>query len=123
MAGLSNGGVSSSASEWVDDDDFTEEDLETIEAIFQSYSKKPRREQDLVNGRRLPNSILALQHPDSFSLSPCQGFSFSLFLCRLLFGFRERRIGVNLLEKIVCWKRISSISWMIISECYGGRGM
>lgn len=88
--------VLSSAPEWDGDDEpFTEEDLEAIEAVFQSVSKKPRPEQDLVNGRRLPNSILALQHPDSFSLSPCQGFSLAYSSLRLLFGFRENgKLGI-----------------------------
>ncbi|KAM6565372.1 hypothetical protein CsatA_024500 [Cannabis sativa] len=62
------------SSNWDDDDDddqpFTLEDLEAIDAVFQSASsKRPRLSTN--NHRRLPNSILALQLPNS-SLSPCQ---------------------------------------------------
>ncbi|KAL5542703.1 hypothetical protein UlMin_010413 [Ulmus minor] len=70
--------LNTTMSDW--DEPFTEDDLEAIEAALQSaasssssLSKKPRTNQDSHTARRrLPNSILALQHPNSFSLSPCQ---------------------------------------------------
>ncbi|XP_062109224.1 3'-5' exonuclease [Humulus lupulus] len=61
-----------SPSDWDDDQPFTLEDLEAIDAAFQSASKRPRvGTQQGQHHRRLPNSILALQLPGS-SLSPCQ---------------------------------------------------
>ncbi|XP_050372226.1 3'-5' exonuclease-like isoform X2 [Argentina anserina] len=70
-------------SEW-DDEPFTEEDLQAIEAAFEaataaSLSKKRRANPDddkvtdqlpIARGR-FPSSVLALQHPNAFALSPC----------------------------------------------------
>ncbi|PRQ38410.1 putative DNA helicase [Rosa chinensis] len=71
-----------SESEW--DEPFTEEDLQAIEAAFEaaatsSLSKKRRSnpddevtDQSQSARRRLPSSVLALQHPNAFALSPCR---------------------------------------------------
>nr|XP_048333035.1 Werner Syndrome-like exonuclease isoform X2 [Ziziphus jujuba var. spinosa] len=77
-----------------DDEPFTDEDLQAIEAALQSASKKPRPssshnhhdDDDHYSGspdpptvrggggrrRRLPSSIPAFQDPNPFSLSPCR---------------------------------------------------
>ncbi|CAL2227643.1 unnamed protein product [Prunus armeniaca] len=71
----------------LDDEPFTEEDLQAIEAAFEaatsfSLPKKRRSSPDdddktqqhhsKIARRRLPSSVLALQHPNAFSLSPCR---------------------------------------------------
>lgn len=73
-----------SESEW--EEPFTEEDLQAIDAAFEaatsSLPKKRRSNPDdddtvqqdhsKTARRRLPNSVLALQHPNAFALSPCR---------------------------------------------------
>ncbi|XP_021834571.1 Werner Syndrome-like exonuclease [Prunus avium] len=75
----------------LDDEPFTEEDLQAIEAAFEaatssSLPKKRRSSPDddsdgddktqqhhsKIARRRLPSSVLALQHPNAFFLSPCR---------------------------------------------------
>ncbi|KAM2087431.1 hypothetical protein EV1_031320 [Malus domestica] len=74
----------------LDDDPFTEEDLQAIEAAFEAATsslpkkrssspeddgpdhKTQQRRQSQSARRRLPNSVLALQHPNAFLLSPCR---------------------------------------------------
>lgn len=74
----------------LDDDPFTEEDLQAIEAAFEAATsslpkkrssspeddgadhKTLQRRQSESARRRLPNSVLALQHPNAFPLSPCR---------------------------------------------------
>ncbi|KAE8076340.1 hypothetical protein FH972_014998 [Carpinus fangiana] len=68
--------------EWNVDEPLTEQDLQAIDAAFQAATssfrkKKQRRTPDAVISdppmavRRLPSSLLALQHPNPL-LSPCQ---------------------------------------------------
>lgn len=94
--------TSSSASDW-DDEPFTDDDLQAIEAALQSASKRPRPtssndDNDQNSGsrdpptggggdrrRRLPSSILASQDPNTFSLSPCRGGFPSNFVFFFLF--------------------------------------
>lgn len=75
-----------SESEW--EEPFTEEDLQAIDAAFEaatsSLPKKRRSNPDdddyntvqqdhsKTARRRLPSSVLALQHPNAFALSPCR---------------------------------------------------
>nr|XP_011462822.1 PREDICTED: Werner Syndrome-like exonuclease isoform X1 [Fragaria vesca subsp. vesca] len=66
--------------EW--DEPFTEEDLRAIEAAFEAAATSKKRRANPVDEvvtdqshsarRRLPSSILALQHPNAFALSPCR---------------------------------------------------
>ncbi|XP_050372223.1 3'-5' exonuclease-like isoform X1 [Argentina anserina] len=89
-------------SEW-DDEPFTEEDLQAIEAAFEaataaSLSKKRRANPDddkvtdqlpIARGR-FPSSVLALQHPNAFALSPCSQANTRMRYPVLKFGGRVR---------------------------------
>ncbi|ONI28848.1 hypothetical protein PRUPE_1G164900 [Prunus persica] len=75
----------------LDDEPFTEEDLQAIEAAFEAATSsslpkkrrpspyddsdgddKTQQHHCRIARRRLPSSVLALQHPNAFSLSPCR---------------------------------------------------
>ncbi|KAJ7957251.1 Werner Syndrome-like exonuclease [Quillaja saponaria] len=95
--------LATSISYWDEEEPFTEEQLQAIEAIeaaFQSsassFTKKcplsPTKDDIATadafhseSGRRLPKSLIALQHPNAFSLSRCQANS-RMRLPRLRFG-------------------------------------
>ncbi|KAH7521620.1 hypothetical protein FEM48_Zijuj07G0052400 [Ziziphus jujuba var. spinosa] len=91
-----------------DDEPFTDEDLQAIEAALQSASKKPRPssshnhhdDDDHYSGspdpptvrggggrrRRLPSSIPAFQDPNPFSLSPCRAANLRMRYPVMKFG-------------------------------------
>lgn len=94
-----------------EDETLSDQDLHAIQAIeaqFQSSlpNKRPLNptEDDGVTGvattsadssrhirRRLPKSLLALQHPLAFSLSPCQGLLVFFFLSNPFSHFESTR--------------------------------
>ncbi|XP_057757696.1 3'-5' exonuclease [Arachis stenosperma] len=86
--------LSSFVCDWEQDEPFSEEDLRAIEAIESRFynNKRPFSNSSAAKDdgddaspdnsarrshrrRRLPRSLVALQHPNALSLSPCQGYS------------------------------------------------
>ncbi|KAL4380285.1 hypothetical protein AHAS_Ahas04G0018200 [Arachis hypogaea] len=84
--------LSSFVCDWEQDEPFSEEDLRAIEAIESRFynNKRPFSDSSAAKDdgddaspdnsarrshrrRRLPRSLVALQHPNALSLSPCQG--------------------------------------------------
>ncbi|KAL2332608.1 hypothetical protein Fmac_013821 [Flemingia macrophylla] len=64
------GGFTRLASFVCDCEPFSEEELKDIDASISSASGKRRRSDDHTARRRLPTSLVALQHPNASSLSP-----------------------------------------------------
>ncbi|KAK7331450.1 hypothetical protein VNO77_25675 [Canavalia gladiata] len=70
------GGFTRLASFVCDYEPFSEEDIVAIEAVLSDSNKKrPFNSHSPPRRRRLPTSLVALQHPNTSSFSPSQGYS------------------------------------------------
>nr|KYP57014.1 Werner syndrome ATP-dependent helicase isogeny [Cajanus cajan] len=69
------GGFTRLASFVCDCEPFSEEDLKAIDASLSNATNKRPRSNDHPPRRRLPTSLVALQHPNASSLSPHPGYS------------------------------------------------